>query len=113
MTRKRFSASSYLARLLEFDGRCVECKCKTGGANGLDWDHTIPLEMGGDDTLANLQPLCKSCHKAKTATDAGHIAKGKRMKQRTMGIKRQSRQPMPGSRASGLKKRLDGTVVKR
>jgi len=44
MTRKRFSASSYLARLLEFDGRCADCDCKTGGSNGLDWDHIIPLE---------------------------------------------------------------------
>jgi len=113
MTRKRFSASSYLARLLEFGGRCAECKCKTGGSNGLDWDHIIPLEMGGDDALANLQPLCKACHRAKTATDIGHIAKGKRQTQRSMGIKRTVRNPMPGSKNSKWKKMLDGTVVRR
>jgi len=113
MTRKRFSASSYLARLLEFGGRCASCKCKTGGSNGLDWDHIIPLEMGGDDALANLQPLCKACHKAKTKTDVGHIAKGKRQTQRILGIKRQPRQIVPGSKASIWKKKLNGEVIKR
>ena len=113
MTRKRFSASSYLARLLEFDGRCAECKCKTGGANGLDWDHTIPLKMGGDDTLANLQPLCKSCHKGKTADDVAHIAKSKRMKQRSLGIKRQGRSSFSTNRDGKFKKLLSGEVVKR
>ncbi|MBP0589290.1 HNH endonuclease [Paraburkholderia sp. LEh10] len=34
-------------------------------------DHVIPLERGGSNDDANLQPLCDACHKAKTAAEAG------------------------------------------
>lgn len=108
MTRRRHSARALAARLLEFDGKCACCGCKIGGAAGLDWDHRIPLAMGGDDTVENLQPLCRACHRAKTATDAGHIAKAKRMNQREAGIRRQPRNPLPGSRDSGWKAKVGG-----
>ena len=101
MTRKRFSAKAYMSRLLEFGGKCADCGCKTGGANGLDWDHVTPLEMGGEDTLDNLQPLCKPCHKLKTREDKRHIGKAKRMDQRQAGIGRQITKRYP--RFQGLK----------
>jgi hypothetical protein len=52
------------------------------------------------------------CHKVKTASDVSEIAKGKRMRERNLGIKRSAR-PMPGSRASGLKRKMDGSVERR
>ena len=113
MTRRRFSAKALVARLLEFDGRCAICRVVTGGAAGLEWDHIIPLEMGGDDALSNLQPLCRGCHKGKTSIDVGHIAKANRMQQREAGIKRQPRSVMPGSRASGWRRKLDGSTERR
>lgn len=49
--------------------RCAGC--------GLVWrsnldqiDHRIPREQGGSNEEANLQPLCKPCHDAKTADEA-------------------------------------------
>jgi len=107
MTRRRFSEKAYLERLLEFAGKCACCDCKAGGAAGLEWDHVIPLAMGGDDTIDNLEPLCRLCHRAKTKTDVGHIAKAKRMQKRGMGIKRQSRGGFQSWR------KFDGTIVKR
>ena len=36
-------------------------------------DHIVPLHKGGDAiALQNLQPLCRECHKDKTAKDMGH-----------------------------------------
>jgi 5-methylcytosine-specific restriction protein A len=29
-------------------------------------DHIVPLAEGGTDATSNLQPLCQSCHNAKT-----------------------------------------------
>ena len=113
MTRRRFSARALAARLLDFNGKCAECACKVGGPAGLEWDHIIPLELGGEDAIGNLQPLCKVCHKAKTRGDVRAIRKAERMRQRTAGIKRTVRSVIPGSKASGWKRKLDGTVARR
>lgn len=40
----------------------------------LDIDHVVPLAKGGEDVEANVQALCKRCHKAKTAGDFGKRA---------------------------------------
>jgi 5-methylcytosine-specific restriction endonuclease McrA len=101
-------------RLLEFDGKC-SCGCgqKTGGANGLEWDHIIPLAMGGEDVIENLQPLTRMCHRAKTAKDRKRIAKANRMQQRAAGISRQPKRPLPGGRRSPWKMKIGGGVVRR
>jgi hypothetical protein len=45
-------------------GRCVEC----GSNFDLQYDHVIPVAMGGASTEANLQLLCSPCNRAKGAT---------------------------------------------
>src|SRR4051794_20519147 len=47
-------------------GACVEC----GEAFELQFDHVIPLALGGADTIDNLQILCGPCNRAKGA----HVA---------------------------------------
>ena len=44
-------------------GRCVEC----GSSFDLQYDHVIPVALGGADTVANLQILCAPCNQAKGA----------------------------------------------
>ncbi|MBW8617184.1 MAG: HNH endonuclease [Hyphomicrobiales bacterium] len=62
----------------------------------------------------NLQILCKSCHRAKTThSDIQRIAKNKRLKARHLGARAPSSRPIPGSRHSPWKRKLDGSVVKR
>ena len=44
-------------------GRCVEC----GAADLLEFDHVIPLAMGGSGGERNLQLLCAECNRSKGA----------------------------------------------
>ncbi|WP_443052939.1 HNH endonuclease [Streptomyces sp. NBC_00184] len=37
----------------------------------VDIDHVLPLAKGGEDVEGNVQILCKTCHKTKTAMDFG------------------------------------------
>jgi len=39
-------------------------------------DHITPLAAGGTHDLANLQPLCKSCHSRKTAVESSGWGRG-------------------------------------
>ena len=44
-------------------GRCVEC----GSAFDIQYDHVIPLALGGASTTENLQILCAPCNQSKGA----------------------------------------------
>jgi hypothetical protein len=42
-------------------GRCVRC----GSNKNLEFDHIIPVTMGGSNTARNIQLLCEGCNRAK------------------------------------------------
>ena len=44
-------------------GKCVEC----GGTFDLQYDHIIPVALGGATTAQNLQLLCAGCNREKGA----------------------------------------------
>lgn len=44
-------------------GRCVSC----GSDRDIEYDHIIPLAMGGSNTARNLQLLCATCNRRKGA----------------------------------------------
>jgi 5-methylcytosine-specific restriction endonuclease McrA len=57
----------------------VEWNLPTSRKSVWDVDHILPLKLGGDHSLENLQTLCYLCHKTKTTTrDVPAIAENKR-----------------------------------
>ena len=71
-------------------------------------EHPTMFALGG----ADVWPVHWRCHKVKTAADLTALAKGKRARERNLGIKRSAR-PMQGSKASGWRKKMDGSVERR
>jgi 5-methylcytosine-specific restriction enzyme A len=111
IARKQLSAR---ARRKLFDagrGMCCVCGLPIGYKPWIV-EHIIPLSMGGADDEANRAPAHLTCARIKTAEEVPVRAKADRQRAAHIGAKA-PRRPMPGSRVSGLKKKLDGTVVKR
>ena len=112
MTRRRMTP---LRRARIFDthgGICHLCGLKIAVGDPWDVEHVIALEISGDDGDDNLRPAHRQCHAAKTAEDAGIIAKSRRVRAKHVGAW-QSKAPLPFGRKSKLKRKLDGTVVPR
>jgi len=46
------------------EGKCVKC----GSRIRLEYDHIIPVSKGGGNTARNIELLCESCNRAKSAS---------------------------------------------
>lgn len=77
-----------------------------------DCDHIRALCNGGEHRESNLAPVLRAAHRAKTAQDVALKAKADRVRKKHLGIKT-TKAVIPGSKASGWKRRIDGTVERR
>lgn len=110
--RQEFTRAIMAAAFKRANGACESCTAKLFPGN-IQYDHQIPDALGGAPTLDNCKVLCRTCHRSKTSTaDQPRIAKMKRQRDKNSGAKRSS-SPMPGSKRSGIRKRMDGTVERR
>lgn len=50
-------------------GLCVPCKSVGVYTAASEVDHITPKDQGGGDNEANLQAICKECHRDKTAVE--------------------------------------------
>jgi len=112
--RTILSTSFRLNFFLKRKGMCSTCTQKIDAGKAWDIDHILPFALGGTNQPENLQILCKPCHKAKTTkTDIPRIAKTRRLKAKHLGAQSSSHRPIPGSRRSPWKRKMDGSVLKR
>lgn len=108
--RREFSRKIKAQAALRAGGRCENCTARlmTGSYH---YDHDTPDGLGGEPTLENCKVLCKSCHSIKTTKqDVPAIAKAKRRERARFGIKKHQARPMPGTKASGIRKRMNGNI---
>ena len=112
MNRLEFSKRIKLEAFQRSGGRCEVCDARLVTGR-IEYDHRKPAAFGGDNSLDNCVCACSGCHRLKTSTqDIPAIAKSNRQRVKHLGIRRYSR-PMPGTKRSGLKKKMNGTVERR
>ena len=94
-------------------GICALTGRKIRAGDRWQCDHRIPLVLDpAGHRESNLQPVLEEAHRAKTAEDVAVKAKVARVRKKNLGLHR-PKSIIPGSKASGLRKRLDGTVERR
>jgi 5-methylcytosine-specific restriction protein A len=101
-------------RMRVYEARGGKCACCGVPIAGKPWeiDHSIPLIHGGKNRESNLQPLLTEHHRIKTHADVQTKARTARIKAAHLGVKAKGR-PMPGSKASKFKRKINGQVVLR
>lgn len=114
--RKKLTPTQRL-RIWERDkGVCCLCGLKIDGIRDR-WiiEHKRALELGGLDLSENMGVAHQSCADEKTNGpngDHARAAKAKRAKRMALGLKK-SKSPLPGSRSTKWKRKMDGTVERR
>jgi 5-methylcytosine-specific restriction endonuclease McrA len=66
-TEGRFTTGELKECFALHGNKCAHC----GATDHLTADHIIPLKLGGDNYITNIQPLCKSCNSRKGARHVG------------------------------------------
>lgn len=67
--------------MLAQDPLCRTCREQGKVTAAQELDHIVPKAEGGTDDPANLAPICKPCHKEKTAHESAR-AQGRTIKPR-------------------------------
>jgi 5-methylcytosine-specific restriction endonuclease McrA len=102
-------------RVFERNRGICQCGCTRRIWPGQRWetDHIVAIINGGENREKNLQTLLGDCHDKKTGKDVAQKSKTYERKLMNHGIKKKRGPPMPGSKRSKWKRRMDGSVVRR
>lgn len=100
-------------RLRVFDHWCG--RCYLSGIEILPGDiwhleHIKSLKNGGENRESNLAPALVEPHKLKSAREATDGAKADRIKAKHLGLHKSAHRPIPGSRRSPFKHKLNGRI---
>lgn len=90
MARQEFSRKTKAQAFERAQGHCELCglKLQTGR---IEYDHIVPCELSGDNSLGNCQCICTACHSAKTGQqDVPAIRKSDRQRDKHNGAFRKS-----------------------
>lgn len=93
-----------------YEGHCCACTLPIVGGRFPTYDHIRAIVNGGENRESNVQLLCSACHPPKTAADVAE--KSSIYNKRAKRLRLKKRRLIPGSKGSGFRKRMDGTVVR-
>lgn len=77
--RKSISKAQKARVFLAWHGRCARCCHKLEAGDRVDYDHIVPVWLGGKNEDDNLRPLHFRCHLDRTKIDARDRAHVKRL----------------------------------
>lgn len=88
-------------------------RCNANLGVGFDFDHINLWANSRDSSLDNVAVVCRVCHKHKsTKHDTPLAAKTVAQQEKHLKI-RTTRNPLPGSKRSAWRKKMDGSLVPR
>lgn len=61
-------------------------RCNCSLSLGVQYDHDVPDQLGGDNSLENCRAVCIQCHKIKTRGDIQQIRKSDRQRDKRSGV---------------------------
>lgn len=94
MKRKAIPVAIKRAVLARSGGMCEADSCDNVGK---EFEHRIPVALGGDNTLENIWLACRACHREKTSNeDMPRIAKAERQAGRKGQYARRKRKKASG-----------------
>lgn len=111
--RRPLTQAQKLKMFLRHEGKCCICGEKIDGVHQAWDEHINPLWLSGDNSAENRAPAHEKCARAKTKAEATQRAAGRSKAEKHMGARTPKGAPMPGSRKSPWKRKMDGTVVRR
>ncbi len=89
--------------------RCALTGVELGPGVKVEYDHIVPLWLGGANAESNLQAVESAAHKRKTAAEAKVRGKCNRTRKKHLGITK----PKSSLSNRRFKRLMDGTVVDR
>ena len=105
-------ASVKLRILDSQDNVCAMTGKPFSTADKPEFDHRVPLWLGGENRESNIHAILASIHKPKTAAEAKVRAKVKRIKAKMLGIHK-PKTSFATNRNGAFIKRMDGSVERR
>jgi 5-methylcytosine-specific restriction endonuclease McrA len=97
----------------KYRGICYRSGVKIMPGDDWDCDHIIALANGGRHAEDNLAPILRLPHRAKTKEDRKIQSRIYKVRKRHLGLAKPKGRPMPGTKASGWKRKLDGSWERR
>lgn len=83
-------------------------RCNCSLTLGVQFDHDVPDQLGGDNSLENCRAVCVQCHRIKTRGDIRQIRKSDRQRDKHNGTFKKGK---GGLSHPYLKRKMDGTVI--
>ena len=76
-------------------------RCNGPLSKGVEFDHDLPDQLGGDNSLENCRAICRACHKHKTKGDIRQIRKADRQRDKASGAWKKPKHRWPKRKLGG------------